>query len=163
VLGPQAHFFMQFAKHRLLGRLTVLDAALRELPRVGAQPLAPEDLVARVEQDDADVGPEAFPVEHNQTPISDWFHYCTGCAARELSVTRMGSHNPASASAPRSASHAGMVKPRRAPMKASQFFISTLKEAPADAEVVSHQLMMRAGMIKRLGAASTTTCRWACG
>ena len=37
-------------------------------------------------------------------------------------------------------------------MKASQFFVSTLKEAPADAEVVSHQLMMRAGMIKRLGA-----------
>ena len=37
-------------------------------------------------------------------------------------------------------------------MKATQFFISTLKEAPADAEVVSHQLMMRAGMIKRLGA-----------
>ena len=37
-------------------------------------------------------------------------------------------------------------------MKASQFFVSTLKEAPADAEVVSHQLMMRAGMIKRLSA-----------
>lgn len=37
-------------------------------------------------------------------------------------------------------------------MKASQFFISTLKEAPADAEVTSHKLMMRAGLIKRLGA-----------
>jgi len=37
-------------------------------------------------------------------------------------------------------------------MKASQFFISTLKEAPADAEVVSHKLMMRAGLIKKLGA-----------
>ncbi|MDD5444688.1 MAG: proline--tRNA ligase, partial [Pseudomonas fluorescens] len=37
-------------------------------------------------------------------------------------------------------------------MKASQFLISTLKEAPADAEVVSHKLMMRAGMIKKLGA-----------
>ena len=37
-------------------------------------------------------------------------------------------------------------------MKASQFFISTLKEAPADAEVVSHKLMLRAGMIKKLGA-----------
>ena len=37
-------------------------------------------------------------------------------------------------------------------MKASHFFISTQREAPADAEVVSHQLMMRAGMIKRLGA-----------
>jgi prolyl-tRNA synthetase len=37
-------------------------------------------------------------------------------------------------------------------MKASQFFISTLKEAPADAEVVSHKLMMRAGLIRKLGA-----------
>jgi prolyl-tRNA synthetase len=37
-------------------------------------------------------------------------------------------------------------------MKASQFLISTLKEAPADAEVVSHRLMTRAGMIKKLGA-----------
>ena len=37
-------------------------------------------------------------------------------------------------------------------MKANQTFISTLKEAPADAEIKSHQLMMRAGMIKRLGA-----------
>ena len=37
-------------------------------------------------------------------------------------------------------------------MKASQFYISTLKEAPADAEIVSHQLMTRAGMIKKLGA-----------
>jgi prolyl-tRNA synthetase len=37
-------------------------------------------------------------------------------------------------------------------MKASQNFISTLKEAPSDAEIVSHQLMMRAGFIKRLGA-----------
>ncbi len=37
-------------------------------------------------------------------------------------------------------------------MKASQFFIATLKEAPADAEVVSHQLMLRAGLIRRLAA-----------
>ena len=37
-------------------------------------------------------------------------------------------------------------------MQASQFFISTLKEAPADAEIVSHKLMMRGGFIKKLGA-----------
>lgn len=37
-------------------------------------------------------------------------------------------------------------------MRASQFFISTLKEAPADAEVISHKLMVRAGMIRRLGS-----------
>jgi prolyl-tRNA synthetase len=35
-------------------------------------------------------------------------------------------------------------------MKASQFLISTLKEAPSDAEIISHQLMMRAGLIKKL-------------
>ncbi len=44
----------------------------------------------------------------------------------------------------------GTTSARR--MKASQFFISTQKEAPADAEVASHNLMMRAGFIKRLGA-----------
>ncbi len=37
-------------------------------------------------------------------------------------------------------------------MRASEFLISTLKETPADAEVVSHSLMLRAGMIKRLAA-----------
>jgi prolyl-tRNA synthetase len=37
-------------------------------------------------------------------------------------------------------------------MRASRFFVSTLKEAPSDAEIVSHKLMMRAGMIKRLGS-----------
>jgi len=35
-------------------------------------------------------------------------------------------------------------------MRASQFFVSTLKEAPADAEIVSHKLMLRAGLIRRL-------------
>ncbi len=37
-------------------------------------------------------------------------------------------------------------------MRASRFFIATQKEAPSDAEIVSHQLMTRAGMIKRLGS-----------
>ena len=35
-------------------------------------------------------------------------------------------------------------------MRASRFFISTLKEAPSEAEVISHKLMLRAGLIKRL-------------
>ncbi len=37
-------------------------------------------------------------------------------------------------------------------MRASQFFIATQKEAPADAELISHQLMVRAGLIKKLGS-----------
>src|SRR5687768_10368536 len=37
-------------------------------------------------------------------------------------------------------------------MKSSKFFIATLKEVPAEAEIVSHRLMLRAGLIRRLGA-----------
>jgi len=37
-------------------------------------------------------------------------------------------------------------------MRVSNFFISTLKEAPSEAELVSHRLMLRAGLIKRLGS-----------
>jgi prolyl-tRNA synthetase len=35
-------------------------------------------------------------------------------------------------------------------MRVSQFFMPTTKEAPADAEIVSHRLMLRAGLIRRL-------------
>lgn len=37
-------------------------------------------------------------------------------------------------------------------MRTSQFFFTTLKEAPSDAELPSHRLMIRAGLIKRLAA-----------
>ncbi|STY28659.1 prolyl-tRNA synthetase [Legionella wadsworthii] len=37
-------------------------------------------------------------------------------------------------------------------MRASQWFLATLKETPSDAEIVSHQLMLRAGMIRKLGS-----------
>src|SRR3954462_13203951 len=42
-------------------------------------------------------------------------------------------------------------------MRTSQLFISTLKEAPSEAELVSHQLMLRAGLIRKLGAGF---CTW---
>lgn len=37
-------------------------------------------------------------------------------------------------------------------MRTSQYLLSTLKETPADAEVISHQLMLRAGMIRKLAS-----------
>lgn len=37
-------------------------------------------------------------------------------------------------------------------MRASQFLIATMKETPSDAEVISHQLMLRAGMIRKVAA-----------
>ena len=37
-------------------------------------------------------------------------------------------------------------------MRASQTLIATLKQTPSDAEVISHQLMLRAGLIRRLAS-----------
>ena len=37
-------------------------------------------------------------------------------------------------------------------MRWSQYPVNTTKETPADAEVVSHQLMLRAGLIRKLAA-----------
>jgi prolyl-tRNA synthetase len=37
-------------------------------------------------------------------------------------------------------------------MRWSQFFIPTLREDPADAEVISHKLLLRAGIIRQLSA-----------
>ena len=37
-------------------------------------------------------------------------------------------------------------------MRTSKFFLGTLKEAPAEAELASHRLMLRAGLIRRLGS-----------
>jgi hypothetical protein len=37
-------------------------------------------------------------------------------------------------------------------MRTSQYLLSTLKETPSDAEITSHQLMLRAGMIRKLAS-----------
>ena len=37
-------------------------------------------------------------------------------------------------------------------MRASQYYVGTLKEAPQEAELASHKLMLRAGLIRRLGS-----------
>ncbi|WP_131782269.1 proline--tRNA ligase [Legionella gresilensis] len=37
-------------------------------------------------------------------------------------------------------------------MRTSQWFLATLRETPSDAEIISHQLMLRAGMIRKLGS-----------
>ena len=37
-------------------------------------------------------------------------------------------------------------------MRASQFLISTKKESPADAEIISHKLMLSAGLIRKLAS-----------
>jgi hypothetical protein len=47
-------------------------------------------------------------------------------------------------------------------MRLSRFHLATTREAPADAEIVSHKLMLRAGMIRKLASAFTHGRRWAC-
>ena len=68
VLRLEPHFFVQFAEHGLFRGFAPVNAALRKLPRVGTYAFAPKNLIFLVEQDDADVGPKAVPVKHNQTP-----------------------------------------------------------------------------------------------
>ena len=46
----------------------------------------------------------------------------------------------------------GVSVKQKSPMRWSQFFIPTLREDPADAEVVSHRLLLRAGLIRQLAA-----------
>lgn len=41
-------------------------------------------------------------------------------------------------------------------MRTSQYLIATLRETPADAEVISHQLMLRAGLIRKLASGMYT-------
>ena len=48
-------------------------------------------------------------------------------------------------------------------MRASRFYIATTKETPNDAELASHRLMLRAGLIKRLGSGLyTLDADWGC-
>ena len=68
MLRKEPHLFVQFAKHGLFRAFTPVNATLRKLPAVCADALAPEDLIFLVEQNDADVGPKALTVKHNQTP-----------------------------------------------------------------------------------------------
>ena len=37
-------------------------------------------------------------------------------------------------------------------MRLSKFHLATTREAPADAEIVSHKLMLRAGMVRKLAS-----------
>ena len=37
-------------------------------------------------------------------------------------------------------------------MRASKYLLATVKETPADAEIVSHQLMLRAGLVRKLAS-----------
>jgi len=46
-------------------------------------------------------------------------------------------------------------------MRLSRYFLPILRETPKEAEIVSHRLMLRAGMVARRAPASMPGCRWA--
>jgi prolyl-tRNA synthetase len=54
--------------------------------------------------------------------------------------------------APRTLESAALLVTRAVDMRLSRFHLATVKEVPADAEIVSHQLMLRAGMVRKLAA-----------
>ena len=45
-------------------------------------------------------------------------------------------------------------------MKLSNYYIPTLKEAPKDADNLSAKLMIRAGLVRKLGSGLYECCRW---
>ena len=48
-------------------------------------------------------------------------------------------------------------------MRWSTYFLKTMKDTPKDAKIVSHQLMLRAGMIRQMSAGLYTWLPLACG
>jgi prolyl-tRNA synthetase len=44
----------------------------------------------------------------------------------------------------------------------SRYFLPILRDDPKEAEIVSHRLMLRAGMIRQSSAAFIPGCRWVC-
>jgi hypothetical protein len=64
----QANFLMQFAVHGLLWALTMLNPALRELPRMLPNAFSPENLVMAIKEDYADIGSIPFTVKHEIVP-----------------------------------------------------------------------------------------------
>src|SRR5258706_292737 len=69
--GVEADLFLQLAVHRLLRCLATLDPALRELPGVLLDPLAPENLVPDVAKNDSYIRAIAVTINHvsHPTPI----------------------------------------------------------------------------------------------
>src|SRR5689334_3131512 len=68
VLRHEPHFLAQLPVHRLFRRFTRVDPTLRKLPGVLADPLAPENQVPAVDDDDGDVRAVAVTVQHLRSP-----------------------------------------------------------------------------------------------
>ncbi len=66
-------FFLEFPEHRLLGRFSAIDTALRKLPSVLSNPFTPEDLVFQIAQNNPYVGAIAVTIDHVSHPIRLYF------------------------------------------------------------------------------------------
>lgn len=103
--------------------------------------LAPKDFIAPIAKDNSDIGAIAVFIKH------------VGLAGLDMFIlSQIGSDlNSSPLRQNRLACSITIVRYfTDTIMRVSNYFLSTLKEAPADAEVVSHKLMLRAGLIRRL-------------
>src|SRR5215212_1310064 len=79
--------------------------------------------------------PRHFVIPKRSEGAGEWVERCGSAAARTLPVRAARDDRRAEDT-----------------MRWSQFFVTTLREVPADADVISQKLMMRAGMIRKVAA-----------
>jgi prolyl-tRNA synthetase len=145
----------------------MLYAALRELPGMLPYSLSPEYLIFVIRDNDADIRAVAVSVYHltlyqvnyNVRILSHFTFIEKRICALSLILTAILPESADKSRCRKCAFWSFPVKSRLQPnflssniMRVSQFFISTLKEAPSEAELPSHQLMVRAGYIKKLAS-----------
>ena len=65
-ISTQSQFFVELAEKSILGSLVILDAALRELPRVLPHPASPQNLPALVRDDNSYVWSIPVAIDHGE-------------------------------------------------------------------------------------------------
>src|SRR5690606_17209099 len=90
-----------------------------------------------------------YPRQDPATEETQGLRAVTGCSTATANCRADSIHRSIAERQPQGCfSHFSGLKT----MRTSQYLIATLKENPADAEVISHQLMLRAGLIRKLAA-----------
>src|SRR5688500_8109133 len=89
---------------------------------------------------------------HFRTPLWRLGHICCERCATTSIICEQAGRLPCPAPAPRDAAPQHPLPDATPFMRLSRYFLPVMKEPPADAQIVSHKLMLRAGLIRQTAA-----------